>query len=1169
MTKLGPIEFDDRIINALRDNSLVIFAGAGVSMGAPSNLPSFEKLASSIAGYAEVASDPIDRYLGQLKHTGVPVHERAARLLSHPNSAPNVIHRDLMRLFGSAANIRLVTTNFDLHFETSAQTEFGNIPKVYEAPALPLGREFNGIVHVHGSLSQPDNMVLTDADFGRAYLTEGWARRFLVEVFRKYTVLFIGYSHTDTVMTYLARALPVNGIASRFVLTDNDENWNLLGIIPIRFNQREGDNPFAELYEGAARLADRVNRGALDWQTRIGELAVRVPPIDEEAVGEIEQALREVHTTRFLTKVAKKAEWPSWLNNRKHLDNLFNVQNLNERDNLLVTWLADNFAIEYPDAMFDLIASHGLHLNGTFWWRLGCEIGSSTNGKSLEKPALKRWVMILLATIPDHVGHHVLLGLAERCAVAEEFELTLKVFLAMSKHRLQIKPGFVLHENDDENRPARLDASCPIRSDHWALDEVWTKYLRPNIQLLAQPLLLGAIRQFEEIFHDLSIWRTAPDGWDSISYGRSAIEPHAQDQYPEAIDVLTDSARDVLEWLATNNPIQLNTWVELLMNSGAPMLRRLSLHIVATHPLMSADARLQWLLERFSLYSVAEHHEIYRFVGLNYGASGADSRQAVINGILTYQNSSSWGDWSAEKSTAYSHFNWLSWLNRSKDDCPLMRDALEPIKLTYPDWREPEHPDFTHWGSSASWVGDQSPWSMDQLLADEPSVQLDKLLEFNGTRFRGPDRNGLIAEIKEACKKNVEWAFLLADSLVKESLWNSDIWPAFFRGLQEAELTLTNWRNVLKYAAQPELNQACGYDIANLLYAIVRDGGIPFAADLIDQANGIALSIWNNLESHESDANVKDWLSRAINRPAGIISEFWINSLSLYLGAQAGQKVLPGYYKNAFSQIIEDPTSNGGLGRSVILSQIAFLFGLDEEWTRQQLIPFFTDNDEKKFSQAWDGYLVWGRLYPTLVDALMPAFLIAVARLGDDFPDRRQRFIEFYAAVAVFYLEDPTQQFLPNLFNFGSIDDRIRFAGHISILLRQMEPDSRQRLCHSWLLRYWKERQQSLPVVLNEAEIRHMLDWLPCLGESYPEAVSLAIRSPKIKIEHSRLLYDLQESDLVTSHPTWTAELLIYLSKCDLSYNAAGFMAVVNRLPVVPPELLLRLREGLATAGLG
>ena len=36
MIKLGAIEFDDRIFDALRDDKLVVFAGAGVSMAPPS-----------------------------------------------------------------------------------------------------------------------------------------------------------------------------------------------------------------------------------------------------------------------------------------------------------------------------------------------------------------------------------------------------------------------------------------------------------------------------------------------------------------------------------------------------------------------------------------------------------------------------------------------------------------------------------------------------------------------------------------------------------------------------------------------------------------------------------------------------------------------------------------------------------------------------------------------------------------------------------------------------------------------------------------------------------------------------------------------------------------------------------------------------------------------------
>lgn len=80
MTKLGTIDFDDCILDALRDDRLVVFAGAGVSMGAPSSLPSFGELTSDIAqgtGLTPCEGEPLDRFLGRLHHRKIAVHERA------------------------------------------------------------------------------------------------------------------------------------------------------------------------------------------------------------------------------------------------------------------------------------------------------------------------------------------------------------------------------------------------------------------------------------------------------------------------------------------------------------------------------------------------------------------------------------------------------------------------------------------------------------------------------------------------------------------------------------------------------------------------------------------------------------------------------------------------------------------------------------------------------------------------------------------------------------------------------------------------------------------------------------------------------------------------------------------------------------------------------------
>ncbi len=1164
MTRLGAIEFDDRILDALRDDTLVVFAGAGVSMSSPSNLSSFWKLTCDIAeGTGLVPDEPLDRFLGQLHHRKVAVHERAAQLLSPAGSAPNALHRDLLRLFRATDCVRLVTTNFDLHFETASESLFGAIPVVYRAPALPLGYNFNGIVHVHGALPQVGELVLTDVDFGRAYLTEGWARRFLVDVFRRYTVLFVGYSHNDVVMNYLSRALPADGIAGRFALTEEDENWELLGIKPLHFNKGIGTEAYSELYDGVHRLAERATRGALDWQSRLAELCSRAPPADEEAVCEVEQALKEVYTTRFFINVTRDPEWIKWLNTRKQLDAVFGSSDLSEKDKLLAGWLAEHFAIEHAATIFEILASHDLRLNPVFWWLAGRELGLADN-KFLQESTLRRWVTILLANVPAQADHHVLMWLANRCASQGLVELTVKVFIAMSKHRLRIKPSFVWAQEEDDGREGRLDAECSLETDHWPLNEIWINHLRPNLTSIAQPLLSGVTRRLEDIRSDLMAWDKASRVWDPVSFGRAAIEPHQQDEHPEAIDVLIDAARDALEAFVSDSPAKLDAWMDRLVTSDVPLLRRLAIHAVSLHPGKSADERLLWLGDRVGLHNHAEHHEIYSAFALNYAGTSEPTRRAAVEAVQAHILEAS-DDSSAEQRTARAHFEWLSWLIEIKPDCTFAGAPLALLKKQFPEWRPREHPDLTHWGGTAEWVGPQSPWSVEELLSREPREQIVDLQNFKGRRFDGPDREGLLAVAREACQQNTLWAFALSAVLAEQSLWSSDLWPVVIRGLQEADLTEDTWHELLTTLSKDELLATHAYDIAQVLYSIVRDGGKPFALEILEQANDIAMSQWQALEPNTED--ISDWLSRAINRPAGVIVEFWINGLSLLMHGKAGAaRALPDNYRQWLTMVVEDPTSNGGMGRSVIASQTAFLFGLDEGWTRTYIIPLFSDVDPQKFAQAWDGFLAWGRLYPALVEVLIPAFIGAMPRLDSDLSDRRRRFVELFTALTVFYASDPAQHLLPTLFESGSLNDRISFATHLGYFLRQMQPVAKRQLWDSWLHRYWQNRPQGLLAVLDEAEIQQMLAWLLHLGDAYPEGVSLATRSPAIQIRHHHLLFELRESELVLQFPSETAELLIYLCRCGVGFPAY-LGEVAARLSGLSSELRQRLQEALALAG--
>jgi NAD-dependent SIR2 family protein deacetylase len=120
--RLHDVDLPQVVIDAQRRGEFVLFAGAGVSMDAPSSYPNFRNLATELGGTVYPIEDHelIDRYLGRLVENGIPVHDRVKSRLSDPLSRPNHLHESIIRLFGSADAVRIVTTNFDDHFRGAA-----------------------------------------------------------------------------------------------------------------------------------------------------------------------------------------------------------------------------------------------------------------------------------------------------------------------------------------------------------------------------------------------------------------------------------------------------------------------------------------------------------------------------------------------------------------------------------------------------------------------------------------------------------------------------------------------------------------------------------------------------------------------------------------------------------------------------------------------------------------------------------------------------------------------------------------------------------------------------------------------------------------------------------------------------------------------------------------
>ncbi len=1164
------IRFPKPLKAALRDRRLVVFAGAGVSMGKPACLPDFDTLACRIAegtGATPRPDEPVDQFLGKLRNNGTNVHELAVHELSGNDLVPTKLHRDLLRLFPDVAHVRIVTTNFDLLFELAAQHLFPPKPEleIFRGPALPLGHDFTGIIHVHGAVSRPENMVLTDADFGRAYLTEGWARRFLTGLFREYTVLFVGYGHNDTVMRYLARALPENQPGKRFALTPqldvDPQRWQLLGVETIPYRQASKQD-HQTLSREVHRLAEYVSRSILDWQREITELAAKPPPIGDDEIDLIEEALEDPIKTRFFTKSACLPEWIEWLNERQKLGTLFNDGDLGERDKILAEWLAKQFAHDHADELFSLIAQHRMYLNPYFWRELGRKIGLKEQ-VPIKKDILSQWISLLITAAPRDGRDFIFLWLGKQCINHGMVEDLISIFDAMAESHLVLKPAYRLPDLDRSGPQSPIRVETYFFDDRFSMNELW-EGLKPSLAQVAEPLLKRISRRLQDQHLKLRAWKAATCEWDQTSYDRSAIESHEQDENPEAVDVLIDTTRDCLEWLAHNDTEAAALWCDELAGSNVPLLRRMAVHTLYIRRDLLPDGKIDWLLKKIDINDIAAHHEIFRIAQKAYPDASPEQRRAFVDAVRAYRWPNE-DDPQTEIYTAQYHFDWLDWLHRAAPDCHLAKSELRNLSDQYPMCKPREHPDFTHWiGIGGGSFSHQSPWTVEKLLKRRPCEWLPRLLSFERTEFDGPDRVGLLHAVETASERDFEWGLGLAQALADEEQWDSDLWSALMRVWSNMELNESRHRAVLDRLGSVELYGKQANGIAKNLYSLVKDGGRPYALNVLTRANTIASDLWQHLSQEEPPEQTGDWLTTAINRPAGKLAEFWLHSLSIRKNqkdfAPGG---MTGEYLVALSQILQDQSFPGRLGRAVLTAHFSFLVAVDEAWTRENVLPlFYVRDDVGDFQAAWHSFLKWGKLAPTSADLLSPAFFKAVPRIRAQLSGCRDRFVGHYVSMIVYFVENPLRKWIPRLFKHADNDIRENFAMKVSDCLRSMDDAQQIQQWDRWLEAYWTGRLQGKPAPLEPEETRMMLGWLPALQAVFSEAVDCAVRMPEIQSDLSTLIHEFDTKDIWQRYPEKVAQLLIHLgTSCSSGHMWYGGGQLVDKL--LETDLSSARKQGL------
>jgi hypothetical protein len=303
----GP-DIPERLLQAHEDGRVVFFCGAGISY--PARLPSFAGLVEKVYGALAATPTPVqqaaikagqfDTAIGLLEADIVggreTVRRELAGILTPDLSARNATatHEALLTL-GKCRNghTRLITTNFDRLFEEVIAAKSLPIDR-FQAPLLPVPKNrWDGLVYLHGLLSaaprasELDRLVVSSGDFGLAYLTERWAARFVSELFRNYTVCFIGYSINDPVLRYMMDALAADrllgesppemfafGSYSKRKEEGRANEWRAKNVTPILYREL---NRHAYLHKTLREWADTYRDGVRGKERIVVQSAMSRP----------------------------------------------------------------------------------------------------------------------------------------------------------------------------------------------------------------------------------------------------------------------------------------------------------------------------------------------------------------------------------------------------------------------------------------------------------------------------------------------------------------------------------------------------------------------------------------------------------------------------------------------------------------------------------------------------------------------------------------------------------------------------------------------------------------------------------------------------------------------------------------------------------------------------
>jgi hypothetical protein len=1174
--KDGP-DIPVEIVRAVQDGHLVFFCGAGVSQQA--GLPGFKGLVNAVyeklrrqralfpleqKAFDDQDYDQVFTSLEASIKNPKLVRDRVAEALQLPADADTRTHEALLRLATDSQGMcRLVTTNYDLCFLRHMDSS----TRVDAAPRLPVPRpgRWNSIVHLHGFLQDcgpnKQDLVLSSADFGAAYLVDGWATRFLRELFQHFTVLFIGYRADDLVVRYMLQALAV-GLADKgeeprafaFAEVEGDEgtttvSWEAKGIKPILYAKKHDSH--AVLHETLRVWADKASLGLLGRKSVVAECLGQPAPVErDEVTDQVLWALKDENgaTAKFLADQEPSPSPRYWLAtlDQNQLLSLGNVPLVDDGDSAwrsealhpvtwnLAQWLCRHLA---QAEVLDWALGKGGCLNPRFRWLV-----RDTLRKQTMMPAGMRAAWSFLARpVTASSGRRGDLNELKKQIASGAWDLCLQHDIAAI-----LEPSFVLKR--DAFRDI-LRTTGQVESDSYPLEIEITFagadefaflfgsiHTRPDRDSILSSLLDDCttyLRRILEVQHYFG--KVSPDqDWTCIWL--ESINPSANRHHRKPWIALINVTAACLEAASRTNPLLARSQVDHWKTIDYPLFRRLVCHALTLPNLFTVKESLAYILDDDSaMWHYGCSAEAGQLLAHLWPSLNLEQSRILIQRLLAGPPGGFYtADLPVEDLEIFSAEAVEKRLSALlKSGRPLPPDAeefLSTLKLKY------------------GRVGVDSPGE-EKSLAGLTTGEIARLAA--GEVGAGPSfRKHWASTVSD------DWQQALAvlRDLSSAGKWPMDIWKVVLdQGIVWTMSTPPHTADVISIlelvtVVPKDLIAEIINSLAQLLEFVPRLADFPGIETywlIWDRALSIALA-----ESAVETRQVET-LEDAINTASGRLTEAlfeWVRQRSV-----AGKHEVPEHFWDRLQTACDVSSARARAPRIIAARRLSWLFSKNREWVRATLLPSFDWSHPEEATAVWQGFLFQPNFYLDLWTALRKDFLLAFENAGKLPSEPLRCLYQQFARIVIHCPEwltsDESQRIVTKAHHEGRQQILWVFWGNLQASGDKANALWRDRI-GPWLAACWQPDE-----ALKDPETsRDLIRMVLAVGDAFPEAVDSIEYGLTALNRAESAMFDISRSQVPEHFPQATLKLLDLVINRSQRFYKGDLVLALTRISQNWPE---------------